>query len=893
MNECVTSGRISVVASFRDPRDIALSMLDAGQIERNAGISRFFYRFEKIEQVIGPIKRNSRNLSVLSRLPNVCLIPFHLIANDFPFAVGMITDYLGAGHLQDQVYGEVSGQISDLPEFNKGIADRFVTDLSDEDLRIVCESLKEEAALYDLCFRDVFQRYGRLKQAEEIIAERDAKIAARLQRPSGSLGKVTVDPDSSRQIAMELLQGQSLDFSRLLAEVSGVDREVAAKNLCTVRDYIQAQSPSQLAMALSLPLAVLGDRLGRKKLGQPARVKFLVSALNLAIGVMDGSATDDDLQAFASAMAGAFFAARREGVTFVISNVQSIDALKRLLGALDFSDGATWDAVCKAAKAFEAAGDPLSAAHCWEALALSDTTQVGAYLGAVRNWVAIGEIKQAQLISKRLVPSEARSDALVSMAKAMRLCGKYDDALEAVSEAVRRVDGGTLTLTPQNWRPLVNQLVMGGDFKSADRISPKAMVADQVARCVIFDPGHTDGPGHHAIYNHFFADVLEELTGEPPEIIVGRQYSGISLEGRRVRKSTLFAPYVDPKDLIDPRSVEGTNRFLKGELDSLFENGVPDVLVLHSLYGRMLPGLVNWLKDLGQARPRVLILGFLNADQPLLASLEVAFPGMVADTFKALSEVSGADSILFAETSATIDWLGSEAPSIPVEKFPYLPSERMMRLPRRDVDHPTFGILGGTRQERGIGTILQAIEIAPDDTRWLVQVDGEVVSRWNNGAHDRLERLRAADRAQVEFLDGMLPGTGYEDAFARLDVLVLPYTAEYGMRGSGVLWEAIHGRKALILSMESGLCSELDAVGYPYLGIPAGDPQAIAKAVAEMSETWPGTKAAIAAFHQSQPQLPADVFRSLLSERLSKLDLARDGHRRHRSTVRSANMRSR
>jgi glycosyltransferase involved in cell wall biosynthesis len=172
-------------------------------------------------------------------------------------------------------------------------------------------------------------------------------------------------------------------------------------------------------------------------------------------------------------------------------------------------------------------------------------------------------------------------------------------------------------------------------------------------------------------------------------------------------------------------------------------------------------------------------------------------------------------------------------------------------------------------------------------------VDGEVVSRWNNVAHDRLERLRAADRAQVEFLDGMLPGTGYEDAFARLDVLVLPYTAEYGMRGSGVLWEAIHGRKALILSMESGLCSELDAVGYPYLSIPAGDPQAIAKAVAEMSETWPGTKAAIAAFHQSQPQLPADVFRSLLGERLSKLDLARDGYRRHPATVRSANMRSR
>ncbi len=440
LSESVTSGRISVVASFRDPRDIALSMLDAGRIERKTGSSRFFYQFENIEQVIGPIKWYSHNLSVLSRLPNVCLIPFHLIAKDFPFVVGMVTDHLGAGHIRDQVYEDVSGKIADLPEFNKGIADRFVTELSDEDLRIVCDSLKEEAALYDVCFRDVFQRYGRLKQAEEIISERDARIAIRLQPSTAKPVKAVEDPDSLQQIAMEILRRKPLDFSRLSAEVGALDRETAAKKLRAVKDHIQAKSPSQFAMALSVPLAILGDQLGREKLRRPARVKFLVPTLSLAIGLLDGSAKDRDFRAFASAMVGASFAARREAVTFMIANVQSIDALKRLLAALNFSDGATKDAVRKAAMASEAAGDPLHAAHFWEALALSGSAQVWAHLSAIRNWVASGEIERAQLISKRLVPADARGDALLSMARAMRLCGNYEGAVEAARETVRRVE---------------------------------------------------------------------------------------------------------------------------------------------------------------------------------------------------------------------------------------------------------------------------------------------------------------------------------------------------------------------------------------------------------------------------------------------------------------------
>jgi len=181
LRQSAKSGQISLVASFRDPRDIALSMLDAGTIERNAGSSRHFYQFEKLEQVIRPIIFNSKKLADLYRLPGVCLIPYHLIANDFPFVVDMIADHLNASHLRDQALADMTGRIVDLPEFNKGIADRFVTELSDEGLRLVCDNLKEEAALYDLAFCNIMEQYGRLKEAKRIIAARDAQISRRLQ----------------------------------------------------------------------------------------------------------------------------------------------------------------------------------------------------------------------------------------------------------------------------------------------------------------------------------------------------------------------------------------------------------------------------------------------------------------------------------------------------------------------------------------------------------------------------------------------------------------------------------------------------------------------------------------------------------------------------------------
>ncbi len=181
LRSSVEAGRILLVASFRDPRDTALSMLDAGTIERKAGSTRYFHQFKDIEQVIRPIKFASRKLADLNQLPGVCLIPYHLIANDFPFVVGMIADHLGAGHLRDQTLGDMTGRIVDLPEFNKGIADRFVTELSDDELRLVCDNLEEEAALYDLAFCNVMERYGRLEEAKAIIAERDDQISTRLQ----------------------------------------------------------------------------------------------------------------------------------------------------------------------------------------------------------------------------------------------------------------------------------------------------------------------------------------------------------------------------------------------------------------------------------------------------------------------------------------------------------------------------------------------------------------------------------------------------------------------------------------------------------------------------------------------------------------------------------------
>ena len=671
---------------------------------------------------------------------------------------------------------------------------------------------------------------------------------------------------------MKLLRGQSVVFNQLLVELRQTDdRALAVQSLGAIRGHLQAHSPPSFVYPLSNQLDKIGRILRLGKLRRPARLRFLLPTLNLAIGFNDGLAANSTIQEFVAAVSGAPYFARRECVIFVIGNAPDSETLERLLAAFDLSDCATKDAVQKAAKEFETESAFRDAALFWEALAQSDTALVWAHLNAIRNWVAVNETERAKSISQRVVPSEAETSSLAHMVRTMRSCRNYDGEIETIREIVRRADKGELDLDPEKKRELIRQFVNHGDFQSADRISPKELRQNQLSRFVILDPGHTDGAGHHAIYNHFFADVIGASTGEPPDIVIGRHATGLSLEGREVIKSMLYAPYTNSDDLLDPRAFDGMSRFLKAELDNLFAEGIPDVLVLHTLTGRMLPSVMSWLKGLGRARPRLLILGILDANLSILDSLEDKRPEVLKEAFETLSELSGTGSIIFAETSAKIDWLLSKAPALSVRKFPYLAAERMMHLPKRDTEQPTFGILGGTRQERGIETILQVIETATDEVRWLVQVDGKMLSLWDQDASERLGRIRAQERTEITFLDGFLLGTGFEDAFAQLDVLVLPYSGRYAMSGSGVLWEAIYGRKALLISEETTLSTELDAIGYPYLSIPADDPVAIAKAVAEMSRNWRETKAAIAAFHESQPILPADEFRTLLSKKLSEL----------------------
>lgn len=675
---------------------------------------------------------------------------------------------------------------------------------------------------------------------------------------------------------MKLLRGRSVVLSQLLEELREADNHAhAVQSLKAIRGHLEAHSPPFFVYTISNHLDKVGRWLRLGKLRRPARLKFLLPTLNLAICFNDGPVANNTIQAFATAVSEAPYIPRRECVTFVIGNVPNNETLERLLAALDLSDAATKDAIQKAATAAENNSASLYAALFWESLAQSDTGLVWPHLNAIRNWVAVKEIDRARSISQRLVPSTAETNALAHMVRAMRSCQNYEGELETIREIVSRADSGELDLETDQQRELINQFVNHGDFNSADRIGPKAIQPKQPSRFVILDPGHTDAGGHHAIYNHFFADAIEASTGQAPDIVVGRHATGQSLEGRRVMKSMLYAPYFNSDDLLDPRAFDGMSRFLKAELDSLFAKRVPDILVLHTLTGRMLPGVMSWLKGLGKARPRLLILGILDANLNILDSLDEKRPEVLREAFETLSELSGNGAIIFAETSAKIDWLLCKVPEIVVNKFPFLAAERMMNLPERDIEKPTFGILGGTRPERGIETVLRVIEATDDEIRWLVQVDGEMLSRWDKDASDRLERIRTQDRCEITFLAGFLPETGYEDAFAQLDVVVLPYSGRYAMSGSGVLWEAIYGRKALIVSEETTLSTELDAVGYPYLSIPAGDVLAIAKAVSEMSRNWHETKAAIAAFHGSQQILPADEFRTLLSKKLSEFGDAR------------------
>lgn len=137
------AGTLRVIASFRDPRDVGLSMMDHGRRDRASGENNVMTTLFKLGDTIPHVKYNFRIARQWHRLPDVLWIPF-FVASQQPYLMAeCIFRYLGLPNLP--FYGVVDELLSDrsqIHQYNSGILDRWKRDLSNEEAR-------EAQSLYD------------------------------------------------------------------------------------------------------------------------------------------------------------------------------------------------------------------------------------------------------------------------------------------------------------------------------------------------------------------------------------------------------------------------------------------------------------------------------------------------------------------------------------------------------------------------------------------------------------------------------------------------------------------------------------------------------------------------------------------------------------------------
>ncbi|WP_421725720.1 hypothetical protein [Bauldia sp.] len=156
IDELLASRQVLACVSFRDPRDVALSMLDAGVIDRREGRGRSFSNFHTFDDVFSPIRRNLKILKLWLAVPGVTRIPYELVASQPAIVAQRIIRQMGFDDVDaNQAARSIVEKKESIPEFNKGIVGRYKTEMPEpyqekfdnefgDDIRLIQKLTQEE-----------------------------------------------------------------------------------------------------------------------------------------------------------------------------------------------------------------------------------------------------------------------------------------------------------------------------------------------------------------------------------------------------------------------------------------------------------------------------------------------------------------------------------------------------------------------------------------------------------------------------------------------------------------------------------------------------------------------------------------------------------------------------
>lgn len=180
--EMIESGDVLAFTSFRDPRDTVLSTLDAGRSDRERGSDRWFTKFTEVEQLAEPVRRQFHRVVPWINHRKVLAVPYYMTAYRQSLTVEILARHLRCGALGRLVAQSMDIKRSSLPEWNKGLADRYIETLELGDLQFLNEAFADILPEHDRLLRESMSRLKHQFLCEWLIAQRDNRLNASLAR---------------------------------------------------------------------------------------------------------------------------------------------------------------------------------------------------------------------------------------------------------------------------------------------------------------------------------------------------------------------------------------------------------------------------------------------------------------------------------------------------------------------------------------------------------------------------------------------------------------------------------------------------------------------------------------------------------------------------------------
>jgi hypothetical protein len=173
----IEAGKIMAFTSIRDPRDMVVSMLDAGERDRDRKANNFFTTLHNIQDTLVHVKFGVARTSEWMSCHNVAVFPYYLTATNQDAAITHLLDHIGLSHRAAKVVRRFGHEKSQrIWQFHKGTPDRFLDDISRKQVSRLTGELALEIGLIDAEAEKWMNQFGYNELYVKLRNQRDERL---------------------------------------------------------------------------------------------------------------------------------------------------------------------------------------------------------------------------------------------------------------------------------------------------------------------------------------------------------------------------------------------------------------------------------------------------------------------------------------------------------------------------------------------------------------------------------------------------------------------------------------------------------------------------------------------------------------------------------------------